>query len=595
MAFGLIILQLWRLQVLESPRHGEAAEENRLRLLSIPPPRGVIYDRAGRILASNAANFVISVVEADLPSERRQRVLERLGGLLGTTAEDLERLIQAKRVSGDAFASIPLRNHVPREVVLAVEEHGWEMPGIQVTVEAVREYPDGELLGHVLGYLVQPSAEEYERMYRAEGYALSDQVGVAGVEATYEALLRGSRGGRLVEIEVGGRPLRELGVVPPDPGQNLQLTIDLALQRTVTDILKLRLAPGSSGVAIVMDPRNGELLALASLPGFDPNVFSQPERDGEVAALLADGRLRLFHRALAGQYPPGSTFKLVVGIAALQEGVATRNTRIRSNGGLRVPNPYNPRLSTWFPDWAALGDMNFVQGLALSSNVYFATLAGGFEAFQGLGAEAVARYGRLLGYGAPTGVDLPSEEAGRVPTPAWKLANFGEAWLTGDTYNMAIGQGFALATPLQVANLTNAIANGGILVRPHVGRAVLNQDARLIRDLAPPPLRQLDLGPGVLPLIREGMLGTLDTERLKGFKLPGIRVAGKTGTAEFVGPRDARGNLPTHGWFTAFAPYEDPRLAVTVFIERGGGPADAVPLAMEIFRAYFDQQTGDAR
>jgi penicillin-binding protein 2 len=313
-----------------------------------------------------------------------------------------------------------------------------------------------------------------------------------------------------------------------------------------------------------------------------------------VRGLIEDSRLSLFNRAIAGQYPPGSTFKLVVGIGALQEGVANRSTRIRSDGGLRVPNPYDPRRFTWFPDWAALGDLNFVQGLALSSNVYFATLAGGFGDFRGLEEDRLARYARLLGYGERTGIDLPSEEAGRVPTPAWKLANFAEGWFTGDTYNMAIGQGFVLATPLQVAAVTNAIANGGTLVRPHVARALLDQEGRVLRSFTP-PTRELALRRDVVPLMREAMLETLNTSQLASQRLPQVRVGGKTGTAEFLGPRDARGNLPTHAWFTAFAPYEAPEMAVTVFVERGGSSTNAVPIAMEIVRAYLDLRDGSRR
>lgn len=586
-AFVVLAAQLWRLQVIEGPAHDRAAAANSIRSQVIPAARGVIYDRSGHRLASNAPAFTVSVVELDLPSHGRELVLAELADLLGISAEEIEQRLTERRGVADPLNPIPVRTSVPRAVAMAVEEHSWELPGVEVTVESARQYPDGALLGHVLGYLVQPSPEDYDRTYRGEGYALADEVGVAGVESSYEAALRGQNGARWREVDAGGRPLRPLGMVAAQPGHNLQLTIDLALQRVAVDVLQRRLPRGSSGVAIALDPRNGEILALASEPGFDPNVFSQPDRSDQVAGLLSDARLPLFDRAVSAQYPPGSTFKLAVGIGALQENVANRNTHIRSDGGLRVPNPYNPRLSTWFPDWAVLGDLTFTQGLALSSNVYFATLAGGFQDFQGLGVDRLAQYARQLGYGAPTGIDLPGEEAGRVPTPDWKLKNFGETWFTGDTYNMAIGQGFVLATPLQVANLTNLIANDGTLVRPHLGKAILNQEGQIVQDLTPLPLRHLDLRADVLAVMREGMLGTLDTPQLRSQMLPNLRVAGKTGTAEYLGPRDPSGNLPTHGWFTAFAPSDNPQIAVTVFIEKGGGPANAVPLAMEILRAYF--------
>lgn len=588
-AFVFLALALWRLQILEAPFHGQAAEANRIRFSTLPAPRGVIYDRNGHIVAANAPVFAVTLVEADLPSNRRGEVLERLAVLLSTSRDRLERTLEQRRVLGDVFTPIVLRTHLPREMALAIEEHGWELPGVRITVESTREYAEGELLSHLVGYLIQPDAEEYEEKYRGNGYSISDRVGTSGAEATYEGVLRGGAGARLVEVDVGGRPLRELQVVAPEPGLNLRLTIDVGVQRTITEILKARLPAGSSGVAIVADPRNGEILAMVSLPGFDPNLFLRPEAENQILDLLNDPRLPLFHRAVAGQYPPGSTFKLAVGVGALEEGVANRSTRIRSNGGLRVPNPYDPRLSTWFPDWAVLGDMNFVQGVALSSNVYFATLAGGFAEFEGLGVERVARYARLLGYGSATEVDLPAEENGRVPTPTWKVANFGEGWLTGDTYNMAIGQGFVLATPLQVANVTNAIANGGVLVRPHVAQAILDQTGSVTRAVSPAPIRKLGVRPETLQVMREGMLSMLDQERVRMHKIPELRVAGKTGTAEYAGPRDSSGRLPTHGWFTGFAPYDDPQVAITVFMERGGGPSDAVPIAMEMFRAYFQR------
>ncbi len=592
LAFSVLAAQLWHLQVLEGPTNKEAAAANSIRSQAIPAARGVIYDRAGHLLAANAPAFTVSVVEPDLPAQNRSQVLGELAEILAIGPDQIDQTITTRRLSSNPLDPIPIRSSVSRQVAMTIEEHSWELPGVEVTVESSRRYPDGELLGHVLGYLVQPSPDDYEQHYKSEGYAMSDQVGVAGVEATYEAVLRGHPGARWREADVAGRPFRELGTVAAEPGQNLQLTLDVGLQRITSDVLQRRLPKESAGVAIVMDPHNGDILALVSQPGFDPNLFSQPDRSDQVGSLLSDANLPLFDRAISAQYPPGSTFKLAVGIGALQEGVANRNTRIRSNGGLRVPNPYNPALSTWFPDWAVLGDLNFLQGLALSSNVYFATLAGGFQNFQGLGAEKVAQYARMLGYGAPTGIDLPGEEAGRVPTPGWKLSNFNESWLLGDTYNMAIGQGFVLATPLQVANLTNLIANNGDVVRPHLGKAILNQKGEMVQDLSPAPLRHVDLRPDVLSVMREAMLGTLDTPQLRREMLPNIRVAGKTGTAEYVGPRDSNGNLPTHGWFTAFAPYENPQIAITVFVEHGGGPSTAVPLAMEILRSYFGQPSG---
>jgi penicillin-binding protein 2 len=450
-----------------------------------------------------------------------------------------------------------------------------------------------------VGYTALPSADAYAEKYRARGYAPDERVGATGVEQLYEAELHGEAGARLYHVDAAGRPLQEREEQSPQPGHNLVLSIDSDLQHAATDLLAARLQTGpatgpptgttgpGSGAVVIMDPRNGEVLSLVSLPTFDANVFTIPDRGQEIGDLLADPGLPLFNRAVSGQYPPGSTFKLVTGIGALEERIANRNTRINCNGGLRIPNPYNPQLSTFLPDWGVLGTLDFIQGVAQSCNVYFYTLGGGFGNIQGLGSARLGQYAQLLGYGTATGIDLPSETRGRVPNPEWKRAQFSEDWLPGDTYNMAIGQGFVLATPLQVAMVTNLIAMKGTAYRPHLVRAVTDADGREVRATTPEVVRQVTLRPDTLQTLRDGMIAVLDTPQARGNKLPGVTVAGKTGTAEYAGERDAKGNLPTHGWFTAYAPADNPRVSVTVFLEYGGGPGDAYPLAMQIMREYF--------
>lgn len=589
LAFMLLTIQLWRLQIINTGAYRDAAEGNRLRLSSIQSLRGVIYDRNLTPLAVNSPSFRVTITDADLPTARRAEVLAETERMLGMAAGEIEQTLRTKGRGLPPFTPVTVRENVPRDTALALEERSWALPGVQVTVATVREYIDGPLFLHLLGYMVLPPPEEYSQRYQAQGYGLDERVGASGVEATYEAELRGRPGTRLVEVDVGGRPLREIEEAAPEPGHSLVLTIDAQLQRTVHDVLVSRLAPNTSGVAIVMDPRDGSVLSMASIPTYDANAFSTPDRGDEVARLLSDQTLPLFDRTIAGQYPPGSTFKLVTGIGALEEGIVTRDTRINCNGGLRIPNPYNPRLSTLLPDWGVLGVLDFVQGLAQSCNVYFYTLGGGFGEIEGLGSERLARYARMLGYGEPTGIDLPSEAAGRVPDSRWKLQQVGETWLPGDTYNMAIGQGYVLATPLQVANVTNSVAMGGVQYRPRLAQAVVDGEGNRLRSLEPQILRQVTFRPATLSAVRDGMAAVLDAREARPFQIPGMKVASKTGTAEFVGPRDARGNLPTHGWFTAYAPADNPQVSVTVFVERGGGPADALPLAMELLKHYFER------
>jgi penicillin-binding protein 2 len=586
LAFAALTVQLWRLQIVNTGAYQDAAEGNRLRVTAIDPPRGVIYDRNLTPLAVNSPTFDVRVTEADLPAAKRASVLAETERLLGMPGGEIERILNARRTD-TPFASIMVSEHISRETALAIEERSWALPGVQVVVSTVRDYVYGPLLPHVLGYVAPPSAEEYVARYESQGYAMDERVGASGIELTYEAELRGRPGGRLVEVDVGGRPVREIQEQPPEPGFGLVLNVDAELQRLAHETLASRLQPGTSGVAILSDPRDGAVLTMVSIPSYDPNVFLSPNRAAEVGQLLADNTLPLFDRATSGQFPPGSTFKLITGLGALEEGIVNRSTRINCNGGLRIPNPYNPRLSTFLPDWGVMGVLDFVGGLAQSCNVYFYTLGGGFGEIEGLGSERLGKYARLLGYGEPTGIDLPSEAVGRVPDGRWKMAQIGEAWLPGDTYNMAIGQGFVLSTPLQVAGVTNAIAMGGTAYRPRIVRAVVDTDRNVVRDVEPEIRRRVQLRPETLAAVRDGMIGAVQTREAAPFQIPGIRVAGKTGTAEFVGPLDSDGKLPTHGWFTAFAPVEAPRVSVTVFLEKGGGPRDALPLAMDILRLYF--------
>jgi len=424
------------------------------------------------------------------------------------------------------------------------------------------------------------------------GYRADDRIGAAGVEATYEKELRGKPGKKLYEVDATERPVNDLRIDSPEPGHNLTLSIDVDLQRDVEAILAdaMRKKNADSAVAIVMDPRNGQILAMVSLPSYDNNLFSGRVRSSELERVLNDPLKPMINYAISGTFAPGSTFKLVTAAGALQEGVANANTRILCEGALIVPNQYNPALSTRLPCWGVHGLQDFVTGLANSCDVYFFSLGGGnpSQKIEGLGNERLAKWANLMGYGAPTGIDLPGEADGLVPTAQWKQETWGEEWLKGDTYNMSIGQGFVLATPLQVANATNAIANGGHLLEPRVVAAISDSDDNPIREIPPTEIRKLPISDANLAVIRAGMERVPRNDDTKAFNIPALKVAGKTGTAEFPGPKDSKGIMPTHGWFTAYAPYDDPQVTVTVFLQKGGGPTDAFPVAMQIFKRYFN-------
>ncbi|HEV7665068.1 MAG TPA: penicillin-binding protein 2 [Chloroflexota bacterium] len=593
--FGILTAQLWKLQVVDGQSYTNRSAANWLRQAVIPPQRGVIYDRNKTLLATNAPIFVVSITPADVPKGRMPEIIIRVANELRIPPADVQKVIEARQARKDysVFNPIAVSFNVDRQAVMRISEHQLDMPGVQVGVESSRRYTDGTLIAHIMGYMGAISADEADQLQQA-GYGLDDHIGAAGVEQAYEKDLRGQPGKRLYQVEVTGQEVGELKRQDATPGRNLVLALDLDLQRDVMRILQegLRNAPG--GAAIVMDPRNGEVLAMVSTPSFDANIIGNSARDDELQQLLVDKeRTPMFPRAFSGQYPPGSVFKLVTGSAALQEGVANRDTVVDSKGVMYVESDEYPGVRQAFNDNAAYGPQTFLQGIANSSNIYFFWLGGGFQEgnktlFEGLGVDRLSKYARAFGYGARTGLDIRGEQDGTIPDPTWKQFHKNQPWFKGDTYNMSIGQGDVLATPLQVANTTNAIANGGMLYQPHLARAELDQDGNVVKDFSSnPPGRAVPVDAANLQIMRDAMEWGFEGPWLKWFKIPGLRLAGKTGTAEFEGPLDDKKTLPTHGWFTGFAPADNPEISVTVFVERGSGTTDASPIAARIFRRYF--------
>lgn len=591
--FAILTAQLWKLQIVDGRAYLGRSALNNLRSAVIPPQRGVIYDRNKTLLATNAPVFTVSITPADVPKGRTEEVVIRLANELRIPPADITRVLSARKARRDynPFNPIMVRYNVNRDAVMRVAERTVEMPGVRVDVESARRYTDGALTSHLLGYMGPIPADEVERLVE-RGYNVDDRLGAAGVEQWYEQDLRGVPGKRLFQVEVTGQEVGEVLRESARPGNNLLLSLDLDLQRDVLRLLREGLTKSPSGAAVVMDPRNGEVLAMVSTPTFDNNIVEDATREEELVAIMNDNERRpMFPRAYGGAYAPGSVFKLVTGSAALQEGVATRDTVIESKGTMYVESDQYEGVKTPFPDNAAWGKQNFLQGLANSSNIYFFWLGGGYQEgnrtiFEGLGAERLAEYARGFGYGTATGLDVPGEKDGIVPNARWKQLVKQERWYKGDTYNMSIGQGDVLATPLQVANATNAIANGGTLYTPRLGKAELDANGNVVK-LIEPTSRQVPVAPDKLALMREAMEFAFDGPHLKAFKVPGLRVAGKTGTAEYPGPLDARGNLPSHGWFTAFAPADDPVVSVTVFVDNGTGSTDASPIGARILRRYF--------
>ncbi len=623
LVFLIFALQMWRLQIAEGEYYRMLADRNRFRLMPIQAARGVIYDRHGRILVRNIPSFTVTIIPAYLPEDEQEEmtILSRLSALLEipisaatASADPAPPQRGLKEIVGEARDTAPyrpltLKTNVDRDTVFIIEEEHLGLPGVLIEIEPIRQYPSAALTSHIIGYMGHIPGAQAE-LYTSQGYdPNSDKVGLTGVELTFEEELRGSKGFKYSEVDVAGREIRAVGDPQPSlPGHNLILTIDLDLQKFTEDALRQGMEEAEayygeasrveSGVAIVMNPQTGEILSFVSLPSYDNNLFASGISQEDWALLTEDPGKPLVNHAVSGQYPPGSAFKIVPAAAALEEGVINSKTTLNCEGTLWLPNKYfpdDPELAQQFYCWIhkygrGHGWLNIIQGIAQSCDIFFYQVAGGLEEFQGLGLERLAEYAHAFGLGQPTGIDLPGEASGLVPTKKWKRLNYSESWATGDTYNVAIGQGFILVTPLQLLNATAAVVNGGTLYRPQIVYQITDADGVVTRPFTPEVLGEIPVSEENLALVREGLRAAVEWGTGWGANLEGVAVAGKTGTAEYPGPPiDDEGHLPTHAWFTAVAPAEEPEIALVIFVAGGGeGTITAVPIATDILRYYFD-------
>ena len=532
-----------------------------------------------------------------------------VGGLLAL----LERAV-AIGTQGSSYKPVSVLELVDREQAFQVAEETYQLRGVHVLQKPVREYPYRELAGHVLGFL-GPIPKLAADNYEARGYEdPNEPVGLNGLESKYQDSLRGMPGKRLVEVDILGRESRTVGIVrEPAPGLNLNLSLDIRLQEIMHNALARQLEETGAphGVALAMDPRDGSMLGLVSLPSYDNNIFSEGLGEEYQALEVEDDTRRpLYNYAIGGLYSPGSTFKLVTATAALAEHVITPFTTLVDRGPIYLPNFFFPNDSTQAQEFVSWnhklnilhGPMTIVEGIGFSNDIFFYYLGGGFPNFMtGLGSERLAKWMRLYGYGRHTRVDLPGEVTAFVPDEQWKRLTKAESWTTGDSYNMAIGQGDVLGTPMQVLVSTAVVANGGYVVKPQFVQQTVDTQNRVQWQYEPEKQERLPVDPGLLAYVQKGMwyavngiAGTAGNSRVEG-----ITVAGKTGTAEFCAydpelqdctDRDDKGNLPFHAWYTAYAPYENPEIVVTVFVYSGGeGSAVAIPVAQEILDAWFNE------
>lgn len=576
------------LQVTAGDYYSGVAERNRVRVLNLPAPRGIIYDRNGVALVKNVPDFAVYVLPADFraDAQAQARNIDWLKTQLGAEniSVALEEILSIAPTAREYFEPMLLADNVEYKKAVAMIVASDDYPGVSVSINAQREYLsiyDGRpitSLAHVIGYVGRINQAEYA-IRRDAGYLSGDYIGKTGIEASFEIRLRGKYGKEQIEVDAMGRPKQIIAKEDLRKGDNLYLSIDIKMQAELESIIRRHLSAMAKtrAASIVLNPQNGEVLAMVSYPAFDANLFSQGVSQSQFSSLLNNPNLPLLNRVLSGEYQSGSIIKPVIGATALQEGVINEFTSFVSAGGLR--------LTQWFfPDWKAGGHgvTDIRKALAESVNTFFYIIGGGYQGFSGLGVERIKKYAEMFGLNKLTGIDLPNEKTGFLPTAEWKFSAKKEQWYVGDTYHLAIGEGDLLITPLQAVAYTACFANGGTMYKPQVIKQYYDQAKRQMVLGAVEINNANFIDSKNIAIIRQGMRQAVTRGTAK--ILNGLSVASgaKTGTAQWQ-----TGKTP-HSWFIAFAPYEDAQLAMATLVEEGGeGTAIAAPITFEFMNWYF--------
>jgi len=579
-AFAALFARLWFLQVIKGPEMRTSSEQNRIRLVHVPAARGVVYDRYGEILIDNRPSFDVVFVPEDVRQDRKA-VLRTLAAYLEYPEETVfDRLRAPSR--RPPYEGIVLDRDLEWNRVVALETHQLELPGVSIRVGPRRYYPFGPLAAHLIGYVGEVSEQELAaRGGRSSGLRPGDLIGKANLERAWDAELRGVPGGQQIEVDAMGRRVRVLSEVPDIPGDTLTLTLDRDLQETAEWALG-----DHAGAVIAIDPRNGEVLVFASKPAFDPNVFARGIQRAEWRDLVEDPHRPLMNRAVQGTYPPGSTFKIAVAAGLLEMAQGKAVGGAHCSGGVPFGNHY-------FRCWrkGGHGGVNLHEAIVQSCDTFF------YLHGQRLGVDGIAEYARRLGLGVLTGIALDHEKAGIIPDTQWKRARFKQAWFAGETLSVAIGQGYVTATPLQMAHFAATVANGGMRFRPQYVKRIEAPDGTVRAEMQPEILSDAGLRPATVAAIKAAMRDVVMSERGTGkrARVAGIEVAGKTGTAQVVtlaqSNKKARASRD-HAWFIAFAPVDDPEIALAVLVEHagGGGGMFAAPVAQKVLERYFRRQ-----
>jgi penicillin-binding protein 2 len=590
--FAVLIIRIFSLQIVQGQNFSLMSEENRLRRQVILAPRGLIKDRNGEVLVQNSASFNLVAVPFDLPKETLDEELDKLSTLFDFDRN--EAAIKLEKAGTRSLEPIIIKQDLKPEESILFETKATEFPGFSIQKIPVRDYLNPLVFSHTVGYTGLLNSEEALVLDKSK-YGSIDFTGKTGIEKQYEKYLHGINGENLIEVDASGKLLSVLGEKKPVPGQTLKLNIDAGLQQKLfADLTKNN--PKTKAVAVAINPKNGEVLALLSLPGFNNNLFAHGIKTQEYQELLNDKTLPLFNRSIAGTYPPGSTVKPMVALAALEEKTVTESTVVVDRGVLVIPNQFDPSIAYNFVSWKrdGLGPVNVYSAIAKSSDIYFYILAGGHPSspIPGLGAEKLAEYYRKFNLDKLTGIDIQGEKPGVVADPAWKSKYFKNdpilsKWYLGDTYHVGIGQGDMLTTPLQVALWTAIIANDGVGYKPKILSEILDEQGKVIFKNEPEIIVEKFASEENLRMVQEGMRQTVEYgSGVKLLDLP-FMSAGKTGTSQFDGSDPSR----THAWFTAYAPFDDPEIVITVLVEAGGeGHAAAVPVVKEALKWWYENK-----
>ncbi|MBI2635618.1 MAG: penicillin-binding protein 2 [Parcubacteria group bacterium] len=573
------------LQIWQGDYYASRAIRNNVRLYPIQAPRGLIYDRNNKLLLDNAANFNLLLVPADIPKkdEALKNWVKKLSEISNKREDEIFDFL--KTVNVGSTEPVSFSSNLNKDELIAIETKLRDAPGIFIRRETKRDYFENYYFSHLLGFLGKVSGADLKS---DSFYTPLNFIGKTGLELQYENDLRGKPGKTAVIVDSDNTVLNILTAEEPMPGNNLILSIDKDLQKLLTDALTEKMADTISpaAAAVIINPKSGEILSLVSLPSFDSNLFNSGLSDKTYGALASDKKQPFFNRAIGGTYASGSTIKPFMAAAALNENIVSPEYKIDDTlGYITIPNQYDPDISYIFRDWKAHGFVDMRRAIAVSANVYFYVIGGGYKNIKGLGIDRIDKYFKLFGFGSSLGIDLPGETNGLVPNPAWKKSSKNESWFTGDTYNVSIGQGDVLITPLQLAAAISVIANNGTLYKPKIVSKITDNNGNTIGKFEPEIIRNVNIDKEKLQIVREGMRGAVTEGSAYLLNDLLIEVAGKTGTAQVTNTF-----RKTNAWFTGFAPYDNPEIALAIVIEGAGeGSSAAVPVAKRVFEWYYNQ------